>query len=292
MKKHLLIFDGNNILNRGYHAVPFMSSPKGIPTNAVKGAMNIMMSAVSRFSPTHVAVVFDHPSKNFRHDLFPEYKGNRERDPEKHARLKPQKKLIRKMLKRLGIKVFHKKGLEADDVIGTLAVSADGFDQITIVSNDKDFAQLLTRRIRMLRVTGSGDNRVEHTLTSKNCEEHFGVKPNQIVDFLMILGDKVDNIPGVKGMGEKRAADFLKQHGSIIDAIDLGNAPAAIAQSKKQFKLTRKLVTIKTDLFEPDYKKLKLRKQNTDEFISLCKKHHMAALQSSVLKVMLNATTT
>lgn len=287
-KESLVLFDGNNILNRGFHAVPPLKGPDGTPTNAIKGALNIFLKVIRESAPTHVGCVFDHPSKNFRHEIYPEYKGNRDRDPVKESLLNPQKPLMRQMLKSLGLRVLHKRGLEADDVIGALAKLGL---PTTIVSNDKDFAQLLDRLIVMLRVTGSGEHRVSNLVTQKNCEELMGVTSNKIIEFLMLMGDKVDNIPGVTGVAEKTAAKLLNTHGSIkgIMLVDDTLTPKLrenFAIARKQFKLTRELVTIRPDIIDYDVNRLLLQEPDVDEFKALCKQLGMKDMYQHTMATM------
>lgn len=288
MKQSLLIYDGNNVLNRGYHAVPNLKAPDGTPTGAIKGALNIMMKNLREQCPSHVGAVFDHRSKNFRHELFADYKGQRERDPVKEAALNPQKFLIRQLLKALGFRVIHKRGYEADDIIGVLAKLGL---PCTIVSNDKDFGQLLDKRIQMLRVTGNGDNRVEHLITKKTCEEHLGVPPNKVIEMLMLMGDKVDNIPGVKGVGETTAIKLLRTYGSIkgilTSASELtpalrGNMEAA----RCNFSLTKQLATIRTDIIQYDVDRLQIRPPDEKEFRLLCKELGLKALCDHALSTV------
>lgn len=272
MKKNLLIFDGNNVLNRGFHAVPNLKAPDGTPTGALKGALNIMMKNIREQCPSHVGAVFDHPSKNFRHELFSEYKGQRVRDPKKEELLNPQKELIRQLLKALGIRVIRKRGYEADDIIGVLAKL--GLPTL-IVSNDKDFGQLLDKAIKLLRVTGSGDNRAENLIDRKNCAEHIGVKPKLVIQMLMLMGDKVDNIPGVKGVAETTAIKLLDQYGSISNLLTCASelTPALrnnLEAARCNFSLTEQLVTIRTDIIEYDVDRMLLRAPREKEFRVLC----------------------
>lgn len=291
-KELLVIFDGNNILNRGFHAVPHLSAADGTPTNAIKGALNIMLKVIKDFQPTHIACVFDHRSDNFRHVIFPAYKAQRERDPKKEALLSPQKKLFRQMLKSLSMRVIHKRGLEADDVIGTLAklAAACGIE-VLIVSNDKDFGQLLNGKVRLLRVTGSGDNRVENLIGKKNCAEHIGVSFDKVIEMLMLTGDKVDNIPGVVGVAEATAAKLLAQHGSIdgIRAAESTLTPKLrenFEMAYRQFEMTRELVTIRTDCLSYDVNKLRRRKPKTSEFTKICQQLGMTELCKLALRTL------
>ena len=288
MKQNLLIFDGNNVLNRGFHAVPKLTAPDGTPTGALKGALNIMMKNIRDNCPSHVGAVFDHPSKNFRHDLFAGYKGQRVRDPKKEELLNPQKALIRQLLKALGIRVLHKRGYEADDIIGVL--SQLGLPT-HIISNDKDFGQLLSKTVKLLRVTGNGEYRKEVMIDSRNCASNIGVPVDQVIEFLMLMGDKVDNIPGVKGVAEATAAKLLKEHGSLksIIAASSGFTPALrknFEEARSKFKLTRQLVTIRTDIIDYDPDRLLLRPPKEREFRELCKELGLKQLCDHALQTV------
>jgi DNA polymerase-1 len=288
MKQNLLIFDGNNVLNRGFHAVPNLKAPDGTPTGALKGALNIMMKNIREACPSHIGAVFDHPSKNFRHELFSEYKGQRVRDPKKEELLNPQKSLIRDLLKALGIRVIRKRGYEADDIIGVLAKL--GLPTL-IVSNDKDFGQLLDKKIKLLRVTGSGDNRVENLITHKNCADHIGVAPKLVIQMLMLMGDKVDNIPGVKGVAETTAIKLLNQYGSISNLLTAASelTPALrnnLEAARCNFSLTQKLVTIRTDIIDYDPSRLLLKAPDEQRFTELCKELGLRQLRDHSLKTM------
>ncbi len=284
----LLAFDGNNILNRGFHAVPHLSSPKGIPTNAVKGAMEIMLAQYRRSKPTHVACVFDHPSPNFRHELYADYKGQRVRDADKERLLNPQKPLLRELLKACGLRVIRKRNKEADDVIGSLAIYFDG--PALIVSNDKDFTQLLTdKSVSLIRVTGSGEHKQTHTITHKNCEEIMGLPAKKIIEMLMLMGDKVDGIPGVKGVGDGRAIQMLKtQRLSDIDPQAL--TPAAqrnFLEAAPRFPLTRKLITIDQSVMSGyDFNKLVPREPDEPRIASICKELGMKSLFTTIMNTL------
>lgn len=249
-KKTLLIFDGSNCLRRGFHAVPEMTTSKGFHTNAIKGLINIVVSVCKRTSPTHIAFVMDRNAKTHRHEIYAEYKGTRQKDPDVIERLTPQRKPMYDLLTAMGIKVFHKRGVEADDIIGTLTrkAVAKGWNVI-IVSNDKDFAQLLEEGVELWKYLNH--LRDYQVINADNCEEVFGVPHTRIIDKLMMEGDSVDNIPGVKGIGPAALKKLIATHKRIekADLTVLSKAQrTSFEGARKQFKLTRELVTINCDV--------------------------------------------
>lgn len=247
--KTLLVADGHNLLHRAYYATPQLNNADGLPTNAIKGFVNILLADMRRADATHVAVVFDRPGLNFRHKLYPEYKANREHGP--HADLGPVLPVTRSLLREMGIRVYGKRGIEGDDLIGSLAVrAADMGHRVVISSNDKDFAALVDDQIVLLKPKGL-------MLDHDGVVEAYGVTPDQMIDYLMMLGDAVDNIPGVNKVGPKTAAKLLKQHGSLRsicrEAKLTPKMTANFKAAKPFFKLSRKLITLRTDYLE-DFK--------------------------------------
>lgn len=277
----LLIFDGSNCLRRGFHAVPEMKTSKGFHTNAIKGLINIVVSVFNRTKPTRVAFVMDRNAKTHRHTIFPEYKGTRLKDPDVIERLTPQRKPMYDLLTAMGIKVFHKLGVEADDIIGTLTRKAvkKGW-KVIIVSNDKDFAQLLEDGVELWKYLS---HLKDYTIiTEENCEEAFGVPHTRIIDKLMMEGDKVDNIPGVHGIGAAALKKLIATHKRIekADLSVLSKAQRASFEGcRKQFKLTRELVTINCDVMPVDLTHSELAEPDLKLIGSICK-----ALEAPVIR--------
>lgn len=251
MSKILLVVDGHNMMYRGYYAITAsnkgksLTGPEGNPTDGIKGLATILAAELRKTEATHCAVVFDHPSTGFRHEIYPEYKGTRSHDG---INLEDQIPMARKLLKAIGIRSFYVPGYEGDDVTGTLARSMCRHVDMTIInSRDKDFAQLVDdkRNICMLfpKETEYSD--------AAAIEEKFGVPPKKIIEYLMMLGDTVDNIPGVYKCGPKTAAKLLSAHGSLRRIVKASSTftPALkrnFAEAASQFDLTRKLITIDT----------------------------------------------
>lgn len=287
--KRLVLFDGSNIIKRGYYAVPAMSSDDGTPTNAVKGAINIVGYLIKNLSPSHAAFVLDHPSKTtFRHLMYPKYKANRPTQQEVDAALRPQRTIIKSLLKACGIRVICKKGIEADDIIGTLAHMDGPFDKRLIVSQDKDFAQLLCEGVYLLKYNHS--TKKYTSVNMRNCQEHFSVPHDRIVEYLMLLGDTVDNIPGVKGVGNTTAQKILLS-GPLKDYKSSGVNPSYmryIDEAKSQFKLARKLITIKKDVIDIAPASLKRRPPDFDRIAEICDSIQARGLHANLLKYLNN----
>ncbi|MEE4329890.1 MAG: DNA polymerase I, partial [Wenzhouxiangella sp.] len=206
----LCLVDGSSYLYRAFHALPSLTDPKGRPTGAVFGVANMLRRLIEAESPDHMAVVFDAPGKNFRHEMYPDYKANRPPMPDDlRAQIEPLFDLIDAM----GVRRVAIEGVEADDVIATLARqgSGQGFD-VLISSGDKDLAQLVDERVQL------EDTMQEKRYDPDAVREKFGVSPNRIADYLALTGDTSDNIPGVDKVGPKTAAKWLNQYGDL-DAV-------------------------------------------------------------------------
>jgi DNA polymerase-1 len=207
----LILVDGSNWLFRAYHALPPLTAPDGTPTGAVYGMRNMLTKLIKDYTPQNIAVVFDPPGKTFREDIFPEYKANRGETPED---LVIQFPLVVELCEAMGLKVLQIPGVEADDVIGTLATRAAANDQpVLVVTGDKDMAQLVTAQVHLL------DTMKNRRMDPAGVAEKFGVPPERIVDYLALMGDASDNIPGVPGVGEKTAAKLIGEHGSLDGVI-------------------------------------------------------------------------
>jgi DNA polymerase-1 len=268
-KNRLLIFDGSNCMARAFFAVPQMTTSKGFHTNAIKGTINIVTSVVRDARPTHIALTMDRKYPTHRHNIFADYKGNRVRDPEEQKRLVPQRKPLYDLLRAMGIRVVHKAGVEADDLVGTLARKAakKGWEVI-IVSNDKDFGQLLDDPLiiqwKYIDKT-VGYRRVTH----ENCEEVYGVPASRVIDKLMMEGDKVDNIPGVKGIGLAAIRKLIATH-KRIEKADLS-------------VLNSELVTINCDIIPISLRGLKPTEPDIREISRICKALEAQQIRHTVM---------
>ena len=244
MIKTLLLVDGSSYLYRAYHALPDLRNAQGEPTGALYGVLNMLRRALNDHKADYLACIFDAPGKTFRDELYPEYKANRAAMPEDLAR---QIGPIVEAIRAQGWPVFAIEGIEADDVIGTLCHQAAARGIRTIVSTgDKDLAQLVNDHVTLVNTMTS------EVLDAEGVAKKFGVPPERIVDYLMLIGDSVDNVPGVEKVGPKTAAKWLNEYGSlegIIAQADKikGVAGANLRAAIPNFELTRSLITVRTD---------------------------------------------
>lgn len=248
----LFLIDGMALVYRAFFA--FQTNPirnsKGQNTSAVFGVLNTLLEILEKSSPTHLAVAFDTIKPTFRHELFPAYKAQREEMPEELAASLP---IIRRLLSAMSIPVIDMDGYEADDIIGTIANSAADMGlKVTMVTPDKDFAQLVSKNIILLR-PGRGGGEPEILDVQGVCEKWAIDEPGQIVDILGLWGDSSDNIPGVPGIGQKTASKLIKEFGSIqsilsnIDKLK-GKQKENLQTYSSQALLSRQLAEIVTDV--------------------------------------------
>ena len=238
-----ILVDGSSYLFRAYHALPPLTNSKGEPTGAIVGVINMLRKLINEYHPRHMAVVFDTPGKTFRHDLYPEYKANRPPAPEDLvAQIDPLYEIVRAM----GLPLLLVQGVEADDVIGTLARQAAEQGMETLISTgDKDMAQLVDDHVTLI-------NTMSDTVTDvQGVKDKYGVAPEQIIDYLALMGDAADNIPGVHKCGPKTAAKWLQQYGSLDQVIAhadefKGKIGEYLREGLEQLPLSRQLATIDT----------------------------------------------
>lgn len=242
----LYLIDGMALLFRSYYAMgqANLTSPDGVPVGAVYGFLRVLSKILKEQRPTHLAVVWDCKERNFRHEMYPEYKANRSEPPED---IIPQIHLIQDVLPRLSVPSFRLPGYEADDLAGTLAKAARSWARVYIVSADKDFMQLVDDRVRMFSLK-KGDEYL--IVDPAYVEDYFGVPPDRVIDVLAIMGDKSDNVPGVRGIGEKGAARLVQEFGSLdgvyenLEKISAKRQKALLEEAREAAFLSRKLVTI------------------------------------------------
>ena len=246
--KSLVLIDGSSFLFRAYHAVPPLSNSKGEPTNAIYGVSNMLRKLMADYPTDYFTVVFDAPGKTFRNELYADYKSHRPPMPDDlRVQIEPLHRLIRAM----GLPLIMESGVEADDVLGALAQHAaqQGFNVI-ISTGDKDMAQLVTEQIIL-------ENTMSNTrLDIQGVFDKFGVKPEQIIDYLALMGDTSDNIPGVPKVGPKTAAKWLEQYHTLENLIAnadkiTGKIGENLRASLEQLPLAKQLTTIKCDLDLP-----------------------------------------
>jgi DNA polymerase-1 len=244
MQKTLLLVDGSSYLYRAFHALPDLRGPGGVPTGAMHGMINMLRRLRVDYPAAYIACVFDAKGKTFRDDLYPEYKAQRASMPEDLAlQIEP----IHEAVKAMGWPILMVDGVEADDVIGTLAVLASAAGLNTIVSTgDKDLAQLVNAQVTLIN-TMSNEKLDEAGVLAK-----FGVPPNRIIDYLSLIGDTVDNVPGVAKVGPKTAVKWLGQYdsldGVIANAAQIGGAVGEnLRKALDWLPQGRVLITVKTD---------------------------------------------
>jgi len=246
MTQHTLILvDGSSYLYRAFHALPPLMTARGLPTGAVYGITNMLKNLLKEYQPTHVAVVFDAKGKTFRDDIYPEYKATR---PPMPNDLVQQITLSHQVIRALGFPVLMINGVEADDVIGSLAKQAEMQNMATLIfTGDKDLAQLVNSQITLI------DTMKNQRLDRDGVKQKFEVFPEQIIDYLSLVGDSSDNVKGVTGVGPKTAVKWLQEYGSldkIIENIEKikGKVAENLRQAQDYLPLTRQLLTIKCDV--------------------------------------------
>lgn len=241
----ILLIDGSSFIFRAFHAIPELTSPNGKPTNATYGVVNMLKQLKKRIPTIHIACVFDAPGKNFRDEMYPAYKATRKETP---LALTPQFEDIYQIVRALGIPLIMQPGIEADDIIGTIAFHAKKHQKkVIIATGDKDFAQLVDDDITLINTM------TNEVLDYAGVINKFDVKPTQIVDYLALVGDKVDNVPGVDKCGPKTAAKWLKEHDNLETIIANSNSiPGVVGENLRKtiswLSTAKKLVTIDTGI--------------------------------------------
>ncbi|MAD09644.1 MAG: DNA polymerase I [Alteromonas oceani] len=251
-KPPFILVDGSSYLFRAFHGLPPLTNTKGQDTGAIYGVINMLKSLIKQYSPTHIGVVFDAKGKTFRDDIYPEYKANRPPMPDE---LRSQIAPLHEIIKAMGLPLIIEDGVEADDVIGTLArqASEQGIDTL-ISTGDKDMAQLVNEHVTLINTMNN------QLMDVQGVQDKFGIPPELVIDFLALKGDKVDNIPGVPGVGDKSAQGLLNGIGGIeaiyqnldkIAELDFRGAKTLgkkMAEFEEQARLSYKLATIDVDL--------------------------------------------
>ena len=274
----LILVDGSSYLYRAYHAFPPLTNSVGEPTGAMYGVLNMLRSLLLQYQPTHVAVVFDAKGKTFRDELFEHYKSHRPPMPDD---LRAQIEPLHAMVKAMGLPLLAVSGVEADDVIGTLACEADKKGRPVLISTgDKDMAQLVTPNVTLINTMSNTILGPEEVVTK------YGVPPELIIDFLALMGDSSDNIPGVPGVGEKTAQALLQGLGGLdslyaapekIAELSFRGAKtmaAKLEQNKEVAYLSYQLATIKTDVpLELTSEQLEVQQPATEELMELFKRY-------------------
>ncbi|MFV2005406.1 MAG: DNA polymerase I [Gammaproteobacteria bacterium] len=262
-KPPLILVDGSSYLFRAFHALPPLTNSKGQPTGAVYGVINMLNKLVDEYKPEHIAVVFDARGKTFRNDLYEEYKAHRPPMPDE---LRSQIEPLHELVEALGFPIIVVPGVEADDVIGTYAKHATEQNIDTLISTgDKDLAQLVNPHVTLINTMNN------LLLDEAGVVEKFGVPPDTIIDYLALMGDTSDNIPGIPKVGPKTAAKWLTQYDSLDNLIAhadeiKGKVGDSLRENLGLLPLSRELTTIKCDVdLEQDISDLSLRPPQTEK---------------------------
>lgn len=277
MKKKLVLIDGHSILNRAYYGLPNLTNSAGIHTGAVFGFLNIMFKILEEEKPDYIAVAFDVHAPTFRHEMYEAYKGTRKPMPEE---LREQVPLMKDMLRAMNVQMASQAGLEADDILGTLAKKAEAEGmEVSLISGDRDLLQIATDHIKIrIPKTKQGRTEIEDYYASDVLEK-LQVTPTQFIELKALMGDTADNIPGVPKIGEKTATELMLQFGSIdgiyshLDEITKKSVKETLAANRDLADLSKTLATIKTDCdIQLDYEHAKAEGFYSQEAYELCKK--------------------
>lgn len=276
MRQKLVLIDGHSILNRAFYGVPDLTNGQGLHTNAVYGFLNIMFKIIEEEQPDYLTVAFDVHAPTFRHEIYQDYKGTRKPMPEE---LREQVPVMKKMLQAMGICIMEKAGLEADDILGTLAKRGEREGmEVALVSGDRDLLQIATEHIK-IRIPKTKGGRTEiEDYYAKDVEEKYQVNPTQFIDLKALMGDTADNIPGVPKVGEKTATELMVQFGSIeniyehVEEITKKAIRESLMEHRDLADLSKTLATIHVNS-EIDYcfEDAKVGNFYTEEAYLLCK---------------------
>ena len=247
----IVLIDGHSILNRAFYGVPDLSNAEGLHTNAIYGFLNIMFKILEEEKPEYLMVAFDVHAPTFRHEIYKEYKGTRKQMPEE---LREQVPVMKEVLGAMGIKTVEKPGLEADDILGTLAKRSEREGmEVSLISGDRDLLQIASSRIKIrIPKTKGGKTEVEDYYAA-DVKKKYQVNPVQFIDLKALMGDTADNIPGVPKVGEKTATELMIRFGSLeniyehIDEVQKKSIRESLAANRELADLSKVLATIKID---------------------------------------------
>ena len=263
MSKHLYILDASSYVFRAYHAIGLLANSKGFPTNAIFGFINMFNKFIMETKPEYFVAVFDSGGKSFRNEIYDDYKANRGEAPEDISLQFPK---IIEYLKLRGICVMSQENFEADDIIGSLSKKYQAKNKITIISGDKDFTQLINKKTIML------DTMKNRVTDYKEVLSKYGLKPEQMIDYFSLVGDSIDNIPGVRGIGPKTAQSLIDKFKTLdnlyknIKKIDKERIKNLLEENKELAYISKELVTINTNLeITDDFNQFKISSSNNQE---------------------------
>lgn len=292
MEKIVLI-DGHSILNRAFYGVPDLTNSAGLHTNAVYGFLNILFKILEEETPDYLTVAFDVKAPTFRHEMFKEYKGTRKPMPEE---LQEQVPVLKEVLSAMGIRMMEKAGLEADDILGTLAKRAEREDMaVSLVSGDRDLLQIATDKIKIrIPKTKGGKTEIEDYYAA-DVEAKYQVNPVQFIDLKALMGDTADNIPGVPKVGEKTATELMVQFGSLddiyarVEEVKKNSIRESLKNNEELARLSKALATINVDSpIEFAFEEAKVHDFYTEEAYVIFKKLEFKNLLSRFEKGISN----
>ena len=277
MSEKIVLIDGHSILNRAFYGVPDLTNAEGMHTNAIYGFLNIMFKILEEEKPEYLAVAFDRKEPTFRHDMYAAYKGTRKPMPQE---LREQVPVMKEMLTAMGISILERAGLEADDILGSLAkLSEKKGMEVSLVSGDRDLLQIASQHIKIrIPKTKMGKTEIEDYYAA-DVKEKYQVTPLQFIELKALMGDTADNIPGVPKVGEKTATELMATYGSIdeiyehVEEITKKSIKETLKENRELADLSKKLATIKTDC-ELDFSFERSRAEDfyTKEAYALCKR--------------------
>lgn len=277
MSDKIVLVDGHSILHRAFYGVPDLSNEEGFPTNAIYGFLNIVFKILEEEKPKYLAVAFDVSAPTFRHQLYKEYKGTRKPMPEELLKQVP---VIKELLKAMNIAIVEQPGLEADDILGTLAKKAEADKiEVSLVSGDRDLLQVATEHIKIrIPKTKMGHTEIEDYY-AEDVKNTYQVTPIQFIELKALMGDASDNIPGVPKVGEKTATALMTEYGSLdniyahVEEISKKSIRESLKANRELADLSKTLATIKVDCnIELDYEKAKAEGYYTKEAYSIFKR--------------------
>ena len=279
-RDNFVLVDGSSYLYRAFYALPNLTTVSGFSTGAIHGVINMINKLIKTYEPKYLSVIFDPKGKTFRHDIYKEYKANRKSMPKE---LSEQVSPLMDFIKSLGISVLQIPDVEADDVIATLATKLSSKkNQIIISSSDKDLAQLVTQDVVLIN---SMDDKI---LNVDGVKEKFGVLPEQILDYLMLVGDSSDNIPGVEKVGPKKAVELLTKYKSVDGVFTkleqiTGKLKENLTNYKNFIDTSRKLIQLKLDVdIDSNINKYKIKDRNEKKLAELATNYELKNIASSL----------
>lgn len=278
MKENFLIIDGSSLVHRAFYALPPLATKSGFYTNAIYGFLGMLYSIKENYQPDYIFVAFDRSGPTFRHEIYKDYKGHRDKTP---SELSQQFPVIKDILKAMSISVLDSDEYEADDIAGTLSYKAKKQNLNTVlVTGDRDYLQLVNENTKVL-LTKKGISKVDE-YTEEKIKEEYGIMPKQLIELKGLMGDQSDNIPGVPGIGKKRGLDLIKKYDNIeniyknIEEITAKKMKENLVKNKELAFMSRDLGKIVLDIpLELDIEELRLKEPDWEQLLSIYEKYEL-----------------